>query len=141
RQRVEQLGGGALHLDLVQRAQAGLLHAEEEVADDVEVVAEGEVLVDGGDAEALRVGRAGDGDLPALPADRAAVRRVGPGDHLDQRRLAGAVVAEQGHDLAGRDGQVDVAERLYGAESLGNPGQLQDGCAHGSSPRTPARAG
>ena len=32
------------------------------------------------------------------------------GDDLDQRRLAGAVVAEQSHDLARREPEVDVAE-------------------------------
>jgi len=41
-----------------------------------------------------RDGRAGDGD-------RAAVGLVGAGDDLDQRALAGAVLAEQGVDLAG----------------------------------------
>ena len=38
--------------------------------------------------------------------------------HLDQRRLAGAVVADQPDDLVAADGEVDVAQRLDGAEIL-----------------------
>ena len=41
----------------------GELAAEEEVGDDVEVVAEGEVLEHGGDAEGLGRGGVRDGDL------------------------------------------------------------------------------
>ena len=61
RQVGEQLAGLVLHLRLVElardRARAGrdLLAAEEEVGDDVEVVAEREVLVDGGDPQFGRV--------------------------------------------------------------------------------------
>ena len=39
-------------------------------------------------------------DLLAAHVDLAAVDRMDAGDRLDQRRLAGAVVAEQRHDLA-----------------------------------------
>ena len=40
------------------------------------------------------------------------------GHDLDQRRLAGAVVADQADDLVAADGEVDVAQRLDGAEIL-----------------------
>ena len=42
----------------------------------------------------------------------------GAGQHLDQRRLAGAVVAEQADDLALVDVEVDVVERLHAAVEL-----------------------
>ena len=65
----EQLAGPVLHPRLVELARDGagpgrdLLAAEEEVGDDVEVVAEGEVLVDGRDPQRRRVLGLGDRDL------------------------------------------------------------------------------
>ena len=79
-----------------------LLAAEEEVADDVEVVAEREILVDGGDAESRASVRAADPTGSPLRSRSCRRRQVDAGDHLDQRRLAGAVVADQRHDLARR---------------------------------------
>ena len=47
-------------------------------------------------------------DLPALHHQPAAARRLRAGDDLDQRRLAGAVVAEQCQHLAGMDVEADI---------------------------------
>jgi hypothetical protein len=77
------------------------LASEEHVRDYVEVVAEREVLVDRLDPEPRRVGRAVDLDLAALEEDLPVVGLVGSRDRLDQRRLAGAVVADERDDLAG----------------------------------------
>ena len=55
-------------VDLVERAAAVELAAEEQVGDDVEVVAQREVLEHGRDAEPLGLGRAGDAG-PALPSN------------------------------------------------------------------------
>ena len=89
--------------------------------DDVEVVAQREVLEHGGDAE-VPAPRRGLAMLTGLPSNVIVpvVRAVHPGEDLDQRRLAGAVVADQGDHLAGVDVQVDVGERLDGAEALGD---------------------
>src|SRR5699024_1213049 len=101
RQVREQLAGLVLHPRLVELARGGaeagrdLLAAEEEVGDDVEVVAEGEVLVDGRDPERGRVLRFGDRDRLAVEADRPLVGAVDAGYRLYQRRLAGAVVPDQ----------------------------------------------
>ena len=83
------------------RTRAGQLAAHEEVRDDVDVGAEREVLVDGLDAGRLGLGRRREA------AARRRRRRCGPtvgalsaGDDLDQRRLAGAVVAEKRDHLA-----------------------------------------
>ncbi len=103
-----------------------LLLAEEEVGHDVEVVAQGEVLEDGGDAEGLGLGRAAGPDGLAVEGDVAVVGRVDPRDHLDERGLAGAVVADQGDDLARPDVHVDVREGLDGTEALGDAGQGED---------------
>jgi hypothetical protein len=64
-------------------------------------------------------------DLLALPTDRAAVGRVEPGDDLDQRRLAGAVVAEEADDLVVPDHEADVLERSYVVERLRDAIELE----------------
>ena len=113
-------------------ARRDLLAAEEEVGDDVEVVAEREVLVDGRDPQCGRVLGLGDRDLLAVEADRAVVGGVDAGDRLHQRRLAGAVVADEADDLAGVDGEVDPVQRLDRAESLADSLQLEEWSAAGS---------
>ena len=111
------------------------LAAEEHVLDDVEVVAEREVLVDGLDPERGRVPRRADVHRVALAADLAGVGVWMPGDALDQHRLAGAVVAGQRGDLAGGDVEVDVDERVHGAEVL--PDALGAGAAGCARRRRP----
>ena len=54
----------------------------------------------------------------ALVAHLALVERVDADDALDQRRLAGTVVADQRHDLAAANLEIDPVERLDGAERL-----------------------
>jgi hypothetical protein len=110
-----------------------LLAPEIHVLHHVEVVGEREILVDDLDAERGRVLRPVDGDRVALEEDLALVDRVDAGDALDQRRLAGAVVADERHHLAGGDVEVDLVERLDGAEALRDPPELQDrAVAHGA---------
>jgi hypothetical protein len=96
------------------------LPAQEHVLDDVEVVAQREVLVDRVDAEGSGVARGADAHRLALPVDLAAVRRVDAGDALDEHRLAGAVVADEGGHLARPHVEVHVDERLHRAEALGD---------------------
>jgi len=47
------------------------------------------------------------------------------GDHLDQRRLPGAVVARERDDLTVMNGEIDVPQRFNGAEPLGRAADLQ----------------
>jgi len=62
-----------------------------------------------------------DVDLMTLPEVLALVGVVDPGDAFGEHRLAGAVVtAERGH-LTGRKLEVDVVQRLDGAEMLVQP--------------------
>ena len=56
----------------------------------------------------------------AVDRDLARVGGLHAGDRLDQRRLAGAVVADEGDDLAGIELEVGVDERLDLAEALGH---------------------
>jgi hypothetical protein len=113
-----------LHARLVELAgelpdtRGNLLAAEEYVGDDVEVVTQGEILIDGRDPQFGGVLGAGDRDFFPFEANVAGIRRVDPRDRLHQRRLAGAVVADEADDLAGVDGEVDPVQSLDRAESL-----------------------
>ena len=113
-------------MGLIEHPVAHRLVAEEHVLDDVQVVAQGEVLIDRRDAERLGVPGPVEMDLPALPQDLPAAGPPEAGDGLDQRRLAGAVVSDERRDLALRvSGEVDIGQGPHGAERLGDPAQLQ----------------
>jgi hypothetical protein len=134
---VQQLAGAALHLHLVEDAEPVDFPAEEEIADDIEVAAHREVLVDGRDPQDLGVLWTLDLDGTALPLDDAPVGGTDPRDHLDQGGLAGGVVAHQGDHLPGPDLQLDVHQRLDGSEALGDAAQRQQGLnRHGPPPST-----
>ena len=60
----------------------------------------------------------GDFDLLAANADRARVRAVDAGEDLHQRRLAGAVLADQRVDLAGPEIEPGVVEGVDARERL-----------------------
>ena len=121
-----QEGPGAdLHLDLVELPGRHLV-PEEQVGDDVEVLAEGEILEHRGDPHLERLAGVVERHLLAEILDGARGRLMHPGEHLDERRLAGAVVADQRDDLAGMDVELDVRQRGDGAELFGNAAQSQD---------------
>jgi len=57
------------------------------------------------------------GDLDALLHDQQAVVEFGaPRDHLQQRRFAGAVAADEADALAGLEGKISVVEQRHVAE-------------------------
>ena len=61
----------------------------------------------------------------AVDEDLALVGLQQPVEHVHQRRLAGAVLAEQRVDLTGLDDEVDVVVGHEAAEALRDAGQLQ----------------
>ena len=127
REALHRLGRLRLHHRLLQAVEpVPCLAAEIHVLDDVEVVAEGEILVDDLDPQLRGVLGAVDLYLLAVEDDLAAVRHVDPGDALDQRRLAGAVITDERHHLAGANLEVDLRERLDRAEALRDPPQLEE---------------
>ena len=71
------------------------------------------MLMDHRDPEALRQRRREAVDGRAVEDDRAGVRRRRAGGDVHQRRLAGAVLAEQGVHLAREDVERDVGERRH----------------------------
>ena len=83
----------------------------------------------------------GVGDVAPVEEDGAADRVDQPADGLEQRRLAGAVGAEQGDDLALRDLDVDAEEDLHrvvgDVDALAH--QQRPFAAPASSPRGCAR--
>src|SRR5437899_8196314 len=70
----------------------------------------------------------------AVEGDRSRVRCLEPGNHPQQRRLAGAGWAEQCQQLAGGDCQIDIVDRDKFTETLGNAGELD---AHANSSPMP----
>ena len=57
-------------------------------------------------------------DILAVPVGAVRVTGLDTGDRLDQRGLAGAVVADQRDDLTGVDLEVHVGEGLHRSETL-----------------------
>ena len=53
-------------------------------------------------------------------------RRLEPGDHAQRRRLAAAAGAEEGHELAALDREVEVLDHGLGAVGLPDAGQREE---------------
>ena len=70
----------------------------------------------------------GCGNEPRLPSTThlAAGRVLDPGQHLDDGRLAGAVLAEKADDLAGTEREREVLDRGHAEEALGDVAQFDD---------------
>ena len=81
-------------------------------------------LVGAGDARAATVR----GTQPVMSApskqDLAGARRKRAGENAEQRRLAGAVGADNADGLAGSDAEIDTVQHLEGAETLVDPRAL-----------------
>ena len=103
------------------------LAAEKEVPRDAHQRDHAEILEHRGDAQFGRVARAPEMHRLAVDQDLAGARAIDPGEDLDQRRLAGAVVAEEAMHLSGMDLDVDVAKRDDRAEMLRHAAKLDGG--------------
>ena len=126
-QRPGRLPTGAL-VDEVQppeQATPSLRVAQEDVLGDGLVGGQVELLVDDADAQPLGLVRVVDRHGLAVDADLAGIALIGAGQDLDERGLAGAVLAGEGHDLAGTQGEVDRVQRLDAAEALADAARLQ----------------
>src|SRR5215211_2020485 len=112
--------------DLAEDAGRPRLAAEEQVVGDVERWRHGEGLVDGLDAVGPRVDRRPHLDRRAVEQDLALVRQDRARKALDQRRLAGAVVADHGQYLARPQVEVRAGESRHVPVALDQPARLQD---------------
>ncbi len=117
----EQFAGPLVHgavVDDRERTDAlADLPAQKDVLACRHVVAEREVLIDDLDAVAARIDRVRHRNSLPIDVDRAGGRRIVAGDHLHDRRLAGAIVAHQAHDLARLQRQRDVVHGVDGARN------------------------
>ena len=115
----QQLPGLTRGLGPLREAAAGEFVAEEDVLGDRQAVDDVELLVHRRDAELERGLGCGDLDGLAEPRDRAAVGAVHAGERLDERGLAGTVLAEHAVHLAGADVEVHAPQRVDAREALG----------------------
>ena len=107
-----------------QRAER--LAAHEDVLRDRQVGEERRLLVDHRDAGVPGVGGAVEADGLAVEQHVARVGAVHAGEHLDERRLAGAVLARERVRLAGAQRERDVPRSAHGAEGLARALQGDD---------------
>ena len=114
----EMLARLAHHALPVDDAALHRLRAEEHVLRHRQVGHDGELLVHHADAGIERVAGGAEAHLAALDLHRAGEIGMHAGDDLHQRRLAGAVLADEAVDLAGAEREVDIAQRLHAAERL-----------------------
>ena len=111
------LAGFRFHGDVVERSPTRPEFAsEEEIGSGVDIVGKRERLVDRLDAVFLGVARIGDVRFLAVHEDRPGIALVGAGQDLDERRLAGAVVAEQGDHFSLVEVDRRIVDRVDAAE-------------------------
>jgi hypothetical protein len=126
----EQLGRRPVGPGRPAEPEPGVLAPEEDVVGDGEPADQVELLVDRGDAARhgrLRVAQAHRG---AVPDDGALVGLVGPGEDLDQRRLARAVLTQQAVHLTGPDVEVDAVQGADARELLDDAVHLEQRSRH-----------
>src|SRR5262249_12638239 len=86
-----------------------------------EVGEEPDVLERAGDATGRDLVRLQSRERPPIEDEAAAVGRIDPGEQVEERRLAGPIGSDQPIDLARRDREADVDERMDAAEALRDP--------------------
>ena len=119
-------------------APARVAPPEHDVLGDAEVIDQSEVLVNEPHVEAVGVARRSELEWLAVHRGRCSgIGLVVPGEHLDERRLAGSVLADERVDLSFGDGHADVVEDDLTGERLRQVMDLER--AHGTvrRPRAP----
>ena len=114
--------------------QPPVLGAEDDVLEHGEGLDQHEVLMHHADPGADRRQAVGDRHGLAVDADLAGVGLVEAVEDRHQRRLAGAVLADDAVDGAAADGEVDVPVGLDRPEALGDADEL-DGERRAAAPR------
>ena len=126
RERMDVVGAGARqrllgHSPLrapVDQPEAARRIADRDVVGDRQVRDQRQLLEDAGDAGGIGGRRRGERDRRAIEQHPAFVGRDDARHDLDQRRLAGAVLAEHRVDAAGFDRQVGALQRAHAAVAL-----------------------
>ena len=133
-QACQQIGGRGGHRGPVDASHAPRLPADEDVLRNGEIGKEGGMLVDDGDALALRVDRPEDRRLGPVPQDLAGIGLIDAAEDLDERALARAVLAGERMHAPALKGETDIAQDLDGPEAFRNAAKLDQG-NHASPPR------
>src|SRR5213075_3205549 len=95
---------------------AGRFQAEGDVLGDGQIGEERRLLVNDGDAAGAGARRVVVGDGLAGNFEDTYVGLVGPGDNLDERGLAGPVLADQGVNLTGAQVKRDATQGAHATE-------------------------
>src|SRR5690606_34962626 len=129
-------------------ADQAVAHAVPRHDADAKVLEDGQAMENIGDLERAREAEPVDlvrrkaGNPRSPQSDLARSRREHAGDDVEQRRLAGAVRADEGVPLARRDRQVDVIHYPQFAEGLADTYELEHGFScHCSSAPTSCGSG
>ena len=121
----QELGGAPPLRAAVDQAEPARRVRQADIVRDAQVGHQRQLLEDRDDARPVGGARPGEADdLPGQP-DLAFVGLDHAGDDLDQRRLAGAVLAQDGMDRARPAGEVDLLQRAHAAVALGDAAQLE----------------
>jgi hypothetical protein len=110
-----------------QRPADRLLAADEEVAGDAHERHGREILIDRGDAAIESIARRPQGYGRAEDADLPGGRLEDAREQLDERRFAGAIVAEETVNFAELDRERDPAHGDHRSEQLGDGVELEIG--------------
>ena len=119
------LGDAPLRPPVDQSEPAGRV-ADGNIVGDREVGNERKLLEDADDAGAIGGGRQVEGNLVAIKHNASRVRLHDARKNLDQRRLAGAVFAENGVNPSRVDREIGLLERAHAAIALGHALHAQD---------------
>jgi hypothetical protein len=143
---VHLLGGLLAHALLVELPQDGAEHAglsqlpaEKHVLGDIELGRDGELLVDRFDAGQARFDGRREPDRRAVEIDPAGIRNQRARQHLDQGRLAGAIVADHGEDLAAGEFEIGAFQGDDLPVMLGEADRLHREAGIGGEERRHAR--
>jgi len=112
----------------VDRAALHRLPADKDVLRYRQVRAQVHFLIDRLDSRRFRVERSREAHgLPAQP-DLASIMSEHARQHVDERRFARAVLAHQRMDLAGKEPEIHLLQRLHARERLVDAGHFEDRC-------------
>ncbi len=120
-QHLGQLAEAAQHRPAVQAAPPG--PAQHQVLDHGQARHQQHMLKDGADPQIQALARRADAHGPAAHADLAGIRLLHAREHADQGGFAGAVLAEQDMNFAGKEIERDVVVGDDAGEALGNAAQ------------------